>query len=104
MLIAGAMVFTFYRALGHTTGTSRVEETMIADCTTIMDEAKQRGVSFVLAPDVVVAATATENAVSTVVKAAEMPADMMGLDVGPETLQVFGKELEGCKTILWNGE
>ena len=97
-------MFTFYRAMGYPTGKSLVEEAMIPDCVAIMEEANKLGVTLVLAPDVVVAPTATENAAWSVVKAAEIPADMMGLDVGPETLQAFGKELEGCKTIMWNGK
>jgi phosphoglycerate kinase len=104
VLIGGAMVFTFYRAQGHPTGKSLVEEGLVADCQGIIDEAARLGVKLVLAPDVVVAASATENAVGSVVKAADIPADMVGLDVGPETLEVFGKELEGCKTVMWNGE
>jgi phosphoglycerate kinase len=100
ILIGGAMCFTFFEALGYETGDSLVEEDYLEEAKRLLDEA---GDKLVLPMDVVVAERTKEGVPSEVSKVEEMPAGMMGLDIGPETVEKFRDYIVGAKTIFWNG-
>lgn len=103
LLIGGAMVFTFYRAMGLDVGASLCEESSISVCHSIIEAAAKQGVQIIFAPDVVVAERLHIDAPSLVVGMDEIPEGFIGLDIGPGTLKVFEASLQDCKTILWNG-
>ncbi|MTD42312.1 phosphoglycerate kinase [Erwinia sp. CPCC 100877] len=99
ILIGGGMTYTFYKAKGMNIGKSLVEEDKVALAKELIEKA---GDKLVLPIDSV---TATEfsNDVPTEVHAGDVPDGQMGLDIGPETIALFAKELEGAKTVVWNG-
>jgi phosphoglycerate kinase len=103
MVIGGAMAFSFLRAQGLGTGKSLVEEDRLDYCRELIAKAKDKGVKLILPVDVVVASEMKAGAATTVVAADAIPADQMGLDIGPETIKLVEAALEPCKTILWNG-
>jgi phosphoglycerate kinase len=98
MLIGGAMAYTFLRARGEDTGKSLVEEDKIELARQLMADA---GDKLVLPADHAVAPELKEGAAAQVVK--RIPPDMMGLDIGPETILQYSKAIAGSKTIIWNG-
>ncbi len=100
LLIGGAMCFTFFRAKGYETGNSLVEEDYLEEAERLMSEA---GEKLVLPIDVVAAEKMEEDAPSKVVKVQEFPADAVGLDIGPETVEKFRGYIADAKTVFWNG-
>lgn len=100
ILIGGAMMFTFFRALGKTTGTSLVEEDKIDLAKSLLEKANGK---IVLPVDTVVAKEFSNDAPHKVVSVDEIPSDEMGLDIGPETNKLFASQLVGAKTVIWNG-
>ena len=103
ILIGGGMAYTFLKALGYEVGKSIVEEDKLDLAREIMDRAKERGVELKLPVTVVVADKFAPDADSKVVKVDEIPKDWMGMDIGPETVEEFGKVIEKAKMIFWNG-
>ncbi|MDO9497724.1 MAG: phosphoglycerate kinase [Nocardioides sp.] len=106
LLIGGGMVFTFLKAQGHEVGKSLLEEDQLDVCRSYLARAEETGVEIVLPTDIVVD-TAFPSAGSephpTVVPASEIPADSLGLDIGPESGAAFAAALEGAHTVFWNG-
>lgn len=100
ILICGAMAYTFYKAQGLEVGISRCELDFVDFAKGLLEKAQGK---IVLPNDAVVAKEFAEDAEFHVVPADQIPADEMGLDVGPATLELFAKELEGAKTVVWNG-
>ena len=100
LLVGGAMCFTFFKAQGYEVGNSLVEEEYIEEAKRLIDEAGER---LVLPVDVVVAEEIEEDAPSQTVKAEEIPAEMMGLDIGPETVEKFREHIKNARIIFWNG-
>lgn len=94
------MAYTFYKALGYEVGTSKCELDFVDFAKGLLEKANGR---IVLPLDTVVAKEFDENAESIVVDSDKIPSDMMGLDIGPKTLELFKKQLEGAKTVVWNG-
>ena len=103
ILLGGGMIFTFYRALGYDVGKSMVEEEFIELAGKLMKQAEEKGCKLLLPPDVILADKFAEDANSAVAKSNEISGDWMGLDVGPETLDLFRKEIEQSNTIVFNG-
>lgn len=103
MAIGGGMVFTFLAAMGKEIGLSLVETELIPTVKEIIATAQSKGVRLVLPTDIVVAQKFSADAVPTLVSADEIPADHMGLDIGPESAGVFADEIKKCKTVFWNG-
>ena len=103
VLIGGGMVYTFLAALGHQVGTSLLEPDRIEDCKAILASAAERGVELVLPTDIVVAPQFAADAPATVVAADAMPADQMGLDIGPDSRELFASKLADAQTVFWNG-
>ena len=103
LLIGGGMVFTFLAAKGYSVGKSLLEEDQIDTVKGYIAEAAERGVDLVLPVDVVVAPEFAADAPATVVGVDAIPADQMGLDIGPESGRLFADKLAGAKTVAWNG-
>jgi len=103
VLIGGGMAFTFLKKLGYDIGGSLVEDDLLDEAGRIMDEAKRLGVKFYLPVDLVVADKFSEDAISRLVSAQEIPVGWMGLDIGPATVRLYREVLNDVQTVLWNG-
>ena len=103
LLIGGGMLFTFLAAQGHSVGKSLLEEDQIETVKGYLATAKEKGVEIVLPVDVVVAPEFKADAPATVVDVDAIPADQMGLDIGPRTAELFASKIVDAKTIVWNG-
>jgi phosphoglycerate kinase len=103
LAIGGGMLFTFLAAQGYEIGKSLVETDLLDDVKKLLEEAKKLGVQILLPTDIVVAPSFAVDATPTLVKADAIPADQMGLDIGPETAAAFAAALVKCKTVFWNG-
>lgn len=99
VIIGGGMAYTFYKALGREIGTSLLEEDKVDLAKELMEKA---GDKLILPVDTVVAPEFDNDSPSQVVEG-DIPADEMGLDIGPKSVELFKKELEGAKTVVWNG-
>ncbi|MEP6797682.1 MAG: phosphoglycerate kinase, partial [Lapillicoccus sp.] len=103
LLIGGGMVFTFLKAQGHEVGTSLLEADQVDTVRGYLDDAVARGVEIILPVDVVAAAAFSADAEHEVVAVDAIPADRMGLDIGPASSALFAKALADCRTVFWNG-
>lgn len=103
MAIGGGMVFTFLAAQGKEIGSSLVEKDLIPTVQELIKQADAAGVKLVLPTDIVVAPKFAADSSSTLVSADAIPADQMGLDIGPESAQTFAAAIARCKTVFWNG-
>ncbi len=104
LIIGGAMAYTFLKAQGHHVGKSRVEDDKIDLARQILQDAKTRNVKFLLPLDHVIADRVEVSAVTRVVSADQaIPDNMMGLDIGPKSIEEFSEEISGARTIVWNG-
>lgn len=103
LVIGGGMLFTFLKANGHEVGTSLLEEDQVETCRNYLAEAEKLGKEIILPTDVVVAPEFKADAPPTVVAADEMPADQMGLDIGPESATAFANVIRSAHTVFWNG-
>ena len=103
LAIGGGMVFTFLQAQGKEIGTSLVETEMLDVVKGLIATAEKNGVKLVLPTDIVVAPTFAQDATPTLVSADAIPADQMGLDIGPVSAKAFADEIVKCKTVFWNG-
>ena len=103
LLIGGGMVFTFLKAQGHEVGKSLLEEDQIPVCLDYLARAAETGVEIILPTDIVVADAFGDEASARVVAASEIPADALGLDIGPESGKAFAAALADARTVFWNG-
>jgi phosphoglycerate kinase len=103
MAIGGGMVFTFLAAQGKEIGSSLVETDLIDTVKALIKQAADSGVKLVLPTDILVAPTFSIDASATLVSADAIPADQMGLDIGPESAEAFAEAIVACKTVFWNG-
>ncbi len=101
ILIGGAMAYTFLKAQGIAIGRSRVEDDKLELAKELLAQAASKGVKIVLPSDHIVAAAPQADATPHTV--AEIPSEMMGLDIGPQTAAAFIAEIERAKTVIWNG-
>jgi phosphoglycerate kinase len=102
LAVGGAMANTFLAAQGKNMQKSRVEEDKFPLARTILAKARDKGVSVLLPADVIVASGLDATSGETVSVDA-VPPGMMALDVGPRTVELFGKAVTGARTVLWNG-
>jgi phosphoglycerate kinase len=100
LLVGGGMCFTFLKAQGHEVGTSLLEEDMVSTCRDLLSESRGR---IVLPVDVVAATRFAADAEHDVVAADEIPADRLGLDIGPRSVALFADAIAPAKTLFWNG-
>lgn len=103
LIIGGAMTYTFFRALGGATGNSLVEEDQLELARSLITKAKEAGVELHLPKDSVVADAFENGANRQVSDNYSIPEGWMGLDIGPEAIEVLGKVIRESRTILWNG-
>jgi phosphoglycerate kinase len=103
LAIGGGMVFTFLKAQGKEIGTSLVESEMLDVVKGLIATAEKNGVKLLLPTDIVVAPAFAADATPTLVAADAIPADQMGLDIGPVSAAAFAAEIVKCKTVFWNG-
>jgi phosphoglycerate kinase len=103
LLIGGGMVFTFLKAQGHEVGHSLLEEDQVETCKDYLQRSEDTGVEIVLPTDVVVAPEFKADAPPTTVPVDAIPADQIGLDIGPDSAAAFADAISGAKTVFWNG-
>ncbi|CDN13439.1 Phosphoglycerate kinase [Richelia intracellularis] len=103
LIIGGGMIFTFYKARGLNVGKSLVEEDKLELAKSLEAKAKEKGVTFLLPTDVVVADNFAPDANSQTVSVDNIPDGWMGLDIGPDSVKVFQEALADCKSVIWNG-
>jgi phosphoglycerate kinase len=104
LIIGGAMAYTFLKAQGVQVGKSRVEEDKLDLARQILADAKAKGVKFLLPVDHVVADKLDASAkAQSVAKGQPIPDNLMGLDIGPESVELFSEEISRAATIVWNG-
>jgi 3-phosphoglycerate kinase len=103
LIIGGAMANTFLRAKGLETGKSLVEEDQLDLARGLLNKAEANKVSLILPLDLVVGSEFSENAETRIVDCDKMPPDMLGMDIGPKTIEAIRKALATAKTVFWNG-
>lgn len=103
LIIGGGMAYTFMKSLGHHIGTSLLEEEQVENAGKMMEDAKAKGVNFIIPVDNKVGKEYDENTEAQVVNSDEIPDGWMGLDIGPKTQAMFTDAIKGAGTIIWNG-
>ncbi|WP_302396106.1 phosphoglycerate kinase [Eggerthella sinensis] len=103
LIIGGGMCFTFLLAQGKAVGTSLKEEDWVERAAAMIAKAEERGVQLLLPVDVVCADRFAEDAETLTVSVDDIPGDMMGLDIGPETAKLYADAVAEAKTVFWNG-
>ncbi len=103
LLIGGGMTYTFYKARGYEIGTSILDEESLELASSLLKEAAEKNVRLLLPVDVLCGREFKNDTETLVCRAEEMPPDMMGLDIGPETIAAYSSEIASAGTIVWNG-
>ncbi len=104
LLIGGAMAYTFLKSQGLEVGKSLLEADKLDLATSLLTEANAKGVKFLLPVDHIVSDKLDATAQAKTISAGQaIPADMMGLDIGPDTVEIYEKEISRAQTIIWNG-
>ncbi|WP_242369618.1 phosphoglycerate kinase [Adlercreutzia muris] len=103
LIIGGGMCFTFLLAQGKAVGTSLKEEDWVERAAAMIEKARERGVALLLPTDVVAADSFANDARTAIVSVDDIPADMMGLDIGPETAAAYAQAIGEAKSVFWNG-
>jgi phosphoglycerate kinase len=102
-LIGGAMAYTFLRAVGEGVGKSKVEEGKVEIASQIFEQSRAKGIRLLLPIDHVVVKEIDPEATTRVTTAADIPSGWVGVDIGPETVRQYSKEIEKARTLMWNG-
>ena len=103
LIIGGGMCFTFLAAQGYSVGTSLMENDWVGRASQMLEKAEKAGVSILLPADVVCADAFANDAKTLTCSVSEIPDDMMGLDIGPKTVDFYAHAIAGAKTVFWNG-
>ena len=103
LLIGGGMVFTFLAAQGHEVGKSLLDTESLDACKGYLARAQESGVEIVLPTDIVCGREFDADTEIVTVPADQIPADMMGLDIGPESARAYAAQLADARTVFWNG-
>ncbi len=103
LLIGGAMAYTFYKAMGYEVGDSICELDKLDMAREIMQKAKDKGIKMLIPMDNKIGKEFKPDTESKIVKYNEIPEGWEGFDIGPETIEIYINELQGAKTIFWNG-
>jgi len=103
LLVGGGMAYTFLKAQGMEVGASLLEADKLDTARSILDEARAKGVTFLLPMDHVIAERAEATAATRVADSTAIPAGWMGLDIGPKAREAFATVIRGARTIVWNG-
>ncbi len=103
LIIGGGMAYTFFKAMGHTVGTSICEDDKVELARGLMEKAREKGVNFLLPVDNVIAREYAPDSVHMRVYSDSIPDGWMGMDIGSITQELYAKTLVGAGTIIWNG-
>ena len=103
LIIGGGMAYTFFRALGNTTGTSICEEDKLDLARELVEKAKAKGVNLLLPVDNVIGREYKEDTTFMRIYSDSIPDGWMGLDIGEKTQELFSKTIIGSGTVVWNG-
>ncbi len=103
LIIGGAMAYTFFKSMGYNVGKSICELDKLDLAKEAMEKAKKNGVKLLLPVDTRLGKEFDPNTETKVVKYTEIPDDWEGFDIGDETIEIYTKELENAKTVVWNG-
>lgn len=103
LIIGGGMAYTFFKALGHSIGTSLCEDDKVELAKEMMEKAEKKGIKFLIPIDNVVATEYSADAEWKVVDSDEIPDGWMGLDIGPKTCALFAEAVANAGTVVWNG-
>ena len=103
LVIGGGMAYTFVKAAGGSIGKSLVEEDYIEYANNMVKKAQEKGVQLLLPVDCVIASEISNDVPCSVCDVNKIPDDMMGLDIGPESIKACQDALKDCKTVIWNG-
>ena len=103
LIIGGGMSYTFFKAMGYEIGTSILDEESIGLAKELMEKAEAAGVELLLPVDTVCAEEFSNDSRQAIFPREEIPADMMGMDIGPKTIALYEETLKKAKTVVWNG-
>ncbi len=103
LIVGGAMAYTFLKAEGHNVGISLCEEDKLELASELLAKAKEKGVSLLLPVDHIAADKFDENAEPVAVEGKDIPEGLMGMDVGPKSVELFKEAVKNAKTVIWNG-
>ena len=103
LIIGGGMVYTFLKSKGYGAGKSLLEEEQVDLVRLLVEKAKSSGVNLLLPVDIAVAKEFKNDSEKRIVDADKIPDDMMGLDIGPKTAEMYCEEIKKARTVLWNG-
>lgn len=103
LMIGGAMAYTFFKSMGYNVGNSICELDKLDLAKEVMKKAKEKGVKFMLPVDTKVGKEFSADTESKIVKYTEIPDGWEGFDIGSETIEMYSKELQNAKTVIWNG-
>ena len=103
IIIGGGMAYTFIKAMGYEIGKSLLEEDMLDYARSMIEKAKEKNVKLLLPVDTAVGSEFAPDCERKVVKVSEIPADWMGMDIGPETIKLFSDAVKSAATVVWNG-
>lgn len=103
IVIGGGMAYTFLKVQGHEIGKSLVEDDFLETAKHFLATTKEKGVKVILPVDHVCAAEFAEDAAPVAVDKVDIPADLMGMDIGPKTVELIVAELKNAKSVVWNG-
>ncbi len=103
LIIGGGMAYTFYKSLGYEIGTSILDEESIELAGNLLKKAQETGVKMMIPTDVVCGREFKNDTETLVCESQKMPKDMMGLDIGPATAELYKKEIVNAQTVVWNG-
>lgn len=103
LIIGGGMMFTFFKAMGLNIGKSILDEESIDIANNLIKLAEEKGVKLLLPVDAACASEFSNSADISVVERENIPDDMMGMDIGPKSIELFKDAIAGAKTVVWNG-
>lgn len=103
LIVGGGMAYTFFKAQGHSIGTSICEDDKVELADSLMKSAKEKGVKFLLPVDNKVGDAYKPDCHSMLVDSDDIPDGYMGLDIGPKTQKLFADAISGAGTVIWNG-
>ena len=103
IIIGGGMAYTFIKAMGYEIGKSLLEEDKLDYARSMIEKAKEKNVKLLLPVDTAVGSEFAPDCERKVVKVSEIPADWMGMDIGPETIKLFSDAVKNAATVVWNG-
>ncbi len=103
LIIAGGMAYTFLKVQGHTIGKSLFEEDYVETARDVLKKAEEKGVAILLPVDHIGASEFSAEAEPVIINSTDIPEGLMGMDIGPETVKIFGDAIKKAKSLVWNG-